>query len=451
MEKLTIGVLLLTEATTAHSVRRDRPETGVGVGKDDKIRLTGKTIGQAAPPLLPVEERDAGVRGVHDRDRAVQALRTDPDKQEARVRREHDEVARTEEKVALPNRGIGCFKVGPELAPKGPSGRARREDRVPIGAAHAGRGARLLHTKQVDPKLPDLLPDQGGASRNKAAASPGVGKRADIEGAEPDGGNNADRRPGRSVRLRHKKRGVHSGPGFREDEVPSAELGVRGTATRRKGPDKLPLDRRARDKSRAKLGRQRAGLPLASTLGKTVGEFIPRVAVVGPHVAELHGGDLANHQEQGGTEAGKVSVTAIPPVGLGSVGSKERVRLDHNTAHRLGNNNPDKGPDHRGKLHAIGVGKNIGLNDRPRPRRFVVQGSDEVVAPPLPSHDHSRPAKRKASPRAGGGGTISEDEKLISTGSTGRRRAGKGKAGRRVQLTYILDVNAQPESRTPFC
>ena len=145
---------------------------------------------------------------------------------------------------------------------------------------------------------------------------------------------------------------------------------------------------------------------------------------MGPHVAKPHGGDLANHQEQGGTEAGKVRVTAIPPVGLGSVGGKERVRLDHNTTRRLGNSNPDKGPDHRGKLHAIGVGKNIGLNDRPGSRRLVVQGSDKVMAPPLPSHDHSRPAKRRrASPRAGGGGAISEDEKIIRTGSTGRWRA----------------------------
>ena len=148
VEELTIGVLFLPEATAAHSIGRDRPETGVGVGKDDKVRLPGKTIGQAPPPLLPITERDAGVRGAHDRDCAVQALRTDPDQQEAWVRREHDEVARPEEEVALPHRGIRGLKVGPELAAKRPNGRARRKDGVPIGATHAGRGARFLDTKQ---------------------------------------------------------------------------------------------------------------------------------------------------------------------------------------------------------------------------------------------------------------------------------------------------------------
>ncbi len=92
------------------------------------------------------------------------------------------------------------------------------------------------------------------------------------------------------------------------------------------------------------------------------------------------------------------------------------------------------------------------LDDRSGARSLMVQDADQVKATPPARNDHSRPAKsRQPSPSPGGSGTISEDEQAIRTGSIGRRRAGEGKPGRRVQLTDILNVYAQPESRPPFC
>ena len=92
------------------------------------------------------------------------------------------------------------------------------------------------------------------------------------------------------------------------------------------------------------------------------------------------------------------------------------------------------------------------LDDWSGARSLMVQDTDQVKAPPPARYDHSRPAKsRQPSPSPGGSGTISENGHAIRTGNIGRRRAGEGKAGRRVQLTDILNVNAQPESRPPFC
>ena len=80
------------------------------------------------------------------------------------------------------------------------------------------------------------------------------------------------------------------------------------------------------------------------------------------------------------------------------------------------------------------------LDDWSGARSLMVQDTDQVVAPPPTRNDHSRPAKsRRTSTRSGGGGTIGEDGEAINTGKIGRRRAGEGKPGRRMQLADILD------------
>ena len=144
-------------------------------------------------------------------------------------------------------------------------------------------------------------------------------------------------------------------------------------------------------------------------------------------------------------------MTAVLPVSLGNIGGKKRVRLDRDAASRSGNDDPNERPDHGGKFHAIGITHVVSLDNWPRSCRLVVQGSDKVVAPPPTSHNHSRPAKRRrVSPRARRSGAISEDEKIISTGRPSRRRASKGKSGRRVQLTDILNFDTQLEPHSPF-